>query len=160
MDSVLFSISALEKAPVTLSGVLAPEFLDLPENDTFTMVDSVSYELTGQLVSGGVLVSGNCRTVLAADCGRCLKGFEFPLEVDGMQMFFEVADGQEELDVSEDLRAELLLELPMNPLCSYDCLGLCPVCGCDRNETDCRCESGGAAEKVSPWSALDGLKLD
>jgi hypothetical protein len=70
VDSVLFSISALEKAPVTLSGVLAPEFLDLPENDTFTVVDSVSYELTGQLFPAGCWfpeIAGRCWPLTADD---------------------------------------------------------------------------------------------
>jgi len=51
------------------------------------------------------------------------------------------------------------LNLPMNPLCSADCQGLCPECGCDLNVEKCSCQVICAADKVSPWSALDDLKL-
>ena len=64
--------------------------------------------------------------------------------------------------VTDDLRAEILLELPTNILCSEDCKGLCPHCGVNLNESTCNC--GEAPEAIpslsdddSPWSALDQL---
>ena len=53
-----FSVSALEKAPVKRSGTLPAEFLDLAEDDRFSTAGEFEYDLTAQLVSGGVLVSG------------------------------------------------------------------------------------------------------
>ena len=65
----------------------------------------------------------------------------------------------EDLDVSvlppdatalpvEDLVLEqVLLDLPLRPLCADDCRGLCPRCGTDRNREDCGC---GAEEAVDP----------
>lgn len=155
-----FSVSALEKAPVTRSGELDAGFLDLSPADAFAPAGKVKFDLTAQLVSGGVLVSGSCACLMHTSCGKCLKEFDFLLEAPALKIFFELEENQEELDTAEDIRAELLLELPMNPLCAPDCQGLCPVCGCDRNEKTCTCGASDAAEKVSPWSALDGLKLD
>jgi uncharacterized protein len=43
----------------------------------------------------------------------------------------------ESIDPEEIALTDLLLELPSKMLCREDCKGLCPVCGCDRNETDC-----------------------
>ena len=42
----------------------------------------------------------------------------------------------ESIDPEEIALTDLLLELPSKMLCREDCKGLCPVCGCDRNETD------------------------
>ena len=57
------------------------------------------------------------------------------------------------IDITSDIRDELLIELPMNPLCDDECKGLCPVCGVNRNRKECRCtQSGNLA-----WSALDGI---
>jgi len=156
---IAFSISALEKAPVNKSGSLPEEFLDLAPEDAFTAASPVEYDLTASLVSGGVLVSGSVAAAVCADCGRCLQPVLISIGNDDLHLFFEIADGQEILEVDEDIRAELLLDLPMNPLCSPDCRGLCPVCGCDLNEGDCQCDTAAAAGKVSPWSALDGLEL-
>ncbi len=46
----------------------------------------------------------------------------------------------ESLDISESIRAALIFQEPMQPLCREDCKGLCPHCGTDRNQTDCDCE--------------------
>ena len=82
-----------------------------------------------------------------------------------MQLFVELGD-EEFVDITEDIRAELLINLPANLLCSDDCAGLCPVCGANKNiqECDCVIESddfeSSADDEPSPWDALDKLKLD
>ena len=77
-------------------------------------------------------------------------------------LFFDEIDNMEELDLSEDVRAEMLLALPMNLLCDDECAGLCPVCGADLNEEVCGCEIKEPEEKTAgenPWGALDQLNL-
>jgi uncharacterized protein len=41
----------------------------------------------------------------------------------------------------------------MNPLCSDECEGLCPVCGVNRNKTECQCSRQGNLA----WGALDSI---
>ena len=154
-----FSVSALEKAPVKKSGILPENFLDLAPEDQYSAAGEGSYDLTASLVSGGMLLSGKASAAVSAECGRCLNPVQITLCEDDLHIFFELEDGQEIVEVDEDLRAELLLALPMNPLCDPECRGLCPECGCDLNRQKCRCEVKNAADKVSPWSALDDLKL-
>ncbi|MBE6357040.1 MAG: DUF177 domain-containing protein [Lentisphaerae bacterium] len=156
---IFFSVSALEKAPVSKSGVLPPEFLDLAGDDQYSAAGEGSYDLTAQLISGGVLVSGRVSIPVSSICGRCLQPVDFTLDPGEVKLFFEVDENQELLDIDEDVRAELLLELPMNPLCSPDCPGLCPECGCDLNSQQCNCRPADNSGKVSPWSALDSLDL-
>ena len=53
----------------------------------------------------------------------------------------------------------LILEIvslawPMQPRCSETCRGVCPVCGRNRNEEACNCESGEASR---PFAGLDQL---
>jgi uncharacterized protein len=56
-----------------------------------------------------------------------------------------------EVDLREALRESVVLACPQAPLCGEDCLGLCPVCGVDRNEIACTC----AEEEHDPrWDAL------
>ncbi len=156
---ITFSVSALEKAPVRKSGILSEKFLDLAPDDSFAGNGEGSYDLTASLVSGGMLLSGRAAIPVKSSCGRCLKEAQISLSEADLHIFFELADGQETVEVDEELRAELLLNLPMNPLCDAGCRGLCPQCGCDLNEKQCNCEVSSAAGKVSPWSALDDLKL-
>ena len=59
------------------------------------------------------------------------------------------------LDLQPLVRDALLLELPLAPLCSEDCRGLCPTCGADLNDGPCSCDQAPADPR---WAALDLLK--
>lgn len=50
------------------------------------------------------------------------------------------------LPLEEIAREQALISLPMKPLCSEDCRGLCPECGKNLNAGDCAC----AKERVDP----------
>ncbi|HHW13499.1 MAG TPA: DUF177 domain-containing protein [Firmicutes bacterium] len=45
----------------------------------------------------------------------------------------------EELELTDTVREELSLALPMRNLCREECAGLCPVCGANLNQTTCDC---------------------
>lgn len=47
----------------------------------------------------------------------------------------------ETIDLGEVVREQLYLALPMKPLCTEDCKGLCPVCGANRNRETCACQN-------------------
>ncbi len=44
------------------------------------------------------------------------------------------------LDLNELAVSDIILQLPSKTLCKDDCLGLCHICGCDRNTKECDCE--------------------
>lgn len=110
-----------------------------------------------------IMVRGRVRATACLECVRCLKGYELPLDVpfevfaersgsgsrrdeeqlerDDYMMFH---DGRK-LDLSEQVREALLLELPIAPHCREDCEGLCPHCGADLNDGPCSCQDRIAA---------------
>ena len=80
-------------------------------------------------------------------CDRCLKEFsrEYDLSFDHIVVpsvsnddndDYIVADG-ESIELNEVALNDILLSLPTKVLCREDCKGLCMVCGCDLNETQC-----------------------
>lgn len=85
---------------------------------------------------------------LSIACDRCLKEFEkdyhFDFEhivvpsVNGDNDEYIVADG-ESIDLNEIAVTDLLLQLPSKLLCDDECKGLCMVCGCDLNVSECDC---------------------
>ncbi len=84
---------------------------------------------------------------LPLECVRCLEPFAFPLHVRVDELFVYPAQGAADpllaipetgiLDLSGLLRECLLLDVPIQPLCRADCLGLCPLCGANRNLKTC-----------------------
>jgi uncharacterized protein len=49
----------------------------------------------------------------------------------------------EEIILDKIFREQILLELPMSPVCQKDCLGLCPQCGKNKNKEKCVCQIEG-----------------
>lgn len=45
----------------------------------------------------------------------------------------------EDLELTETVREEISLALPMQNICREDCAGLCPQCGANLNATTCGC---------------------
>lgn len=85
---------------------------------------------------------------LSMSCDRCLAEFERDYHFDFEHIVVQsasrdndeyiIADG-ESINLSEIAVTDLLLQLPSKFLCHEDCKGLCMVCGCDLNESECDC---------------------
>ena len=66
------------------------------------------------------------------------------------------------IDITEDVREEILLSVPSRFKCSDDCKGLCPGCGADLNTEPCRCKKKKTKEPKKDdhtWDALNNLKF-
>lgn len=106
-----------------------------------------------------LLVKASLSGEALMECSRCLTPFSEPLKVSFDEEFVAGKPGEgeddedgadvgrtvsyyegDEIDLAEPLRENVLLELPMKPLCDEDCQGLCPTCGSNRNEGSCQCE--------------------
>ena len=122
-----------------------------------------------------LLVSGTVAGEAETECARCLDGFALPLagEVEGYFLLdardespedmdddeFDVLPEDHVIDLEPLLKAALLLELPLVPLCGDDCRGLCPLCGADLNEGLCTCERNGEdGEGDAPAGPFSVLK--
>ena len=68
-------------------------------------------------------------------CSRCLGWCDRHYEQEFQ--FDYSAKERPVLDVTEDIRQEILLSYPVKVLCKEDCRGLCPVCGQNLNERSC-----------------------
>jgi len=50
---------------------------------------------------------------------------------------------------------QIQLSIPMKPLCDDNCLGLCPICGANRNRESCNCQTAVTDER---WGALQDIR--
>ena len=116
-------------------------------------------------VHNAILARGTVSTSWEAECRRCLGPARGELTVEVQELYEEAAhsdDGAEDtyplpgdqLDLEPLARDAVLLELPLAPLCTEACLGLCPTCGANRNEQTCSCE----APRDERWAALEVLR--
>ncbi|KJU81856.1 protein containing DUF177 [Candidatus Magnetobacterium bavaricum] len=113
-----------------------------------------------------VLISGTARLEMTLTCSRCLIEFGNNLEVDINLTYMPWQDEDtreydlqetdmdigfyigEEIDIHQLVTEQILLTMPMKIVCSDTCLGLCPVCGLNLNDGQCRCKDGNSHDKT------------
>ena len=150
--------------PVDPERVIVSRF---PADSTVPLGAEATCEVTLESFAGGVMVTGTVAAPWKGLCRRCASPVEGMLRIPVRERFTEpgtrygdpddddaypVVD--DELDLGPMVRDAVVLELPLAPLCREECRGLCPYCGCDRNEEACDCE----APRDSRWANLDVLR--
>ena len=58
------------------------------------------------------------------------------------------------------IQAAIVLDVPIIPLCTDDCKGLCTTCGANLNEGPCGCQHENDVNPNSPFAALQGLVIE
>ena len=99
-----------------------------------------------------VSVAYNISGYFLLECSRCLEQFKYDVNID-----FESSFDKDtyEIDILEQIRENLILNIPMQPLCKQDCKGLCQVCGKNKNISNCSCEKEQNNEFNSEkWSKI------
>jgi uncharacterized metal-binding protein YceD (DUF177 family) len=103
----------------------------------------VRLRLRLESVMEGVLVTGEADVPLVGSCARCLEPIEDTLELDLQELFAyagsttEATSEEDEvrrvegdfIDLEPMVRDAVVLALPLAPVCSEDCAGLCVDCG-------------------------------
>lgn len=143
-----------------LSGVLTAYTAKL----SIMPIGGAAFRITGMVKSAPVL-----------ECSRCLRSFNFSVDTDfdfelapsssmsskpeheleRAELDIEFYEG-EEIDPVDIIQEQILLSLPMVPIHSEECKGLCIVCGTDLNITDCGCNRDFTGE-MSPFSVLKNI---
>jgi len=93
----------------------------------------------------GLLVQVNLSGLVPTECVRCLVDFSQRLHVDYVDLYAFTRDAMTEagllvpdtgkINLAPVLREEMLLAMPIRPLCRPDCKGLCLVCGENLNDS-------------------------
>ena len=134
----------------------------------------LSAEVTLYKTGVEVLARGRVEAALTMVCSRCVGPADVtisaPFEVLFLPRDADVPEGQEisadepdvigyddeQIDLEQTLREEIVLALPYAPLCSEACKGLCANCGKDLNEGPCDCPEVSGDERLA---ALRDLKV-
>lgn len=139
-------------------------------------VEPIEGEVSFTNAGSSIVARGAFRTVVELDCSRCLSPYslnveaaieeELPLTDRGPESppddeKAELPEEEKEplfvdnvFDLEELLRQSILIAVPIKPVCSEECKGLCARCGRNLNEQPCTCPPEEAA---SPFAILASL---
>ncbi|MCX6340392.1 MAG: DUF177 domain-containing protein [Candidatus Aureabacteria bacterium] len=151
---LIIEIRKIPPGGVRLSGTLSPDELDLVFEGA-TLAGGLAYDLGVEVVSGELIVRGRLRMAAELTCSRCLRIFGTEIRVDRFSFSRHVKE-LEIIDLTENLRGDIIIALPIKPLCAQRCRGICAHCGNDLNLERCSCAPGSGDAR---WSALEELKL-
>jgi uncharacterized protein len=121
----------------------------------------------------GILAGCIFDTNIELECSRCLGPFQYALTLNFEEEYLPTVDvmtgaplpAPEEasvftidkhhiLDLTEATRQYTLLAIPIKPLCSDNCAGLCPSCGGNLNEGQCNCSTEDIDPRLSELKKL------
>jgi uncharacterized protein len=131
----------------------------------------VALDLRFEAVSEGVLVTGSAIAPLSGECARCLDPLTTTIEVSFQELYRYLPDPGEDpddaeerfldgdfLDLAPAFRDAVVLALPLSPLCTDDCPGLCAECGAKLADAG---PGHGHGDKVDPrWGILAKLEIN
>lgn len=160
LNTFVVNVSRLVRRPGSTRQVTLAGQVELAL-DQVERCGPVTADLRLEAMAGGVWVSGFASAEMVLRCNRCLDRVGFEARAPVRQVYGEDA-GEDMLPIGEEggvdlstvLHDELCLSVPLVPLCSESCRGLCPVCGVDLNEGSCQ---GHSDSREFPFATLGAL---
>ena len=149
-----FQIQDLPDQGIPVEGEVPFAALEVADSERVRCPNPLSFRLHVAPVQDGVLVTGQLTSELLMACDRCLASVPVPIAELSVCHHLENVEGVV-VDLTEELREDILLVFPQTCLCQDECHGLCPDCGRNLNDGPCSC--GASDDRENPWSALDGL---
>ncbi|MCL2376367.1 MAG: DUF177 domain-containing protein [Defluviitaleaceae bacterium] len=154
-EKLLYNGMVVEKIMIDVRKIQLNEsttvdiWVDVVMPQEFSAADT-SAHVMGKLTNTGksFVFEGQASCRLSLACSLCLMSAEQDLSFRINENFVEAeaATGEDigfsdkTIDIFPAVQRNLFLNIPMKPMCSVDCAGLCPRCGKNLNEGECDCK--------------------
>jgi uncharacterized metal-binding protein YceD (DUF177 family) len=125
--------------------------LDVNEEQTVP-VAPLRYSLEVGLSDGGLFATGRLESAFNMECVSCLETFEYPICIPNFACQVEL-HGAEQVDLTENLREDILLALPAHPHCDWNGSRLC------RGANFAPKQDPQPEQPKAVWTELDRLKF-
>ena len=154
--SLIIETGRLRQKPEQIRGAEPASSLEIEPGDIIRSVGTLAYDLIAQCVSGELIVQGKLKINIICRCTRCGDDFSKKMFIPDFCRTFPLTSNNELINLTPDMREDILLALPIVAVCSAECRGLCSGCGVNLNRKNCECKR---LEKKNVWGILDDLRL-
>jgi len=94
--------------------------------------------------------TGDLKGELVIECSRCLKPYSYKFDVEiNKEIAKEDIEDLKNFDLNNMLLEDIYMAIPLKPLCSKDCKGICEKCGQNLNEAECDCEEDNVDPRLA-----------
>jgi len=128
-----------------------PAPLDM-EREDIQLREPIAVEAKITLAASELVVAAGIHCPLRMTCARCLEEFDRPVDTEAV--FSYKVKPTDVVDITEDVRQEIILAYPMVPTCRPDCKGLCRHCGRNLNTETCGHTDEPEGEEAGPFRSL------
>lgn len=144
-------IKEIGEEGLTLNGCISVEGYDLPLHE-YEGWKQIAYSLHASIIGDECLVTGVLSTNMKAACSRCLEMLPMHIEVKDFQHSYRIT-GEESIDLTVEIREDILLALPFTYRCELSEEGRCPITGVTYSG-----DKPEASLNQDVWKALDHWK--
>lgn len=137
-------------------------------------LDRIDIDCEVHRIGENVTITGEIVTKIGLECCRCLEPFNLPVRAscnytfspdpresdEDLELSYEelgmnyYRDGV--IDIDDVVVEQIVLQIPVKPLCSESCKGLCKICGINLNVVECDHQ----VETISsPFAHLKDFKI-
>ncbi len=159
MSKFFVDLKDLAHEKISFEASFEPGIVDFG-SENVQQAGPLDWSAAAERVGDEIRVAGSLNTSVELACSRCLEPARVtitrPFDLFFRQRDEEMFDEDEEIElderdtrtafftgtqlaISDILREQILLALPMKALCTVDCKGLCPQCGMNLNSGSCNC---------------------
>ncbi len=142
-------------------------------DDSGFCVRNIDVRCFVEKVLKNVSITGRIGVGIGLECCKCLEKFDFPVEIEFKYVLMPAYDLKEDdleltyedlecgyyegdiIDLGQIVVEQVVLHVPVKPLCNAFCKGLCPVCGINLNIEKCNHET---QQISSSFAALKNFK--
>ena len=122
-----------------VKGEIGRDFIGVRDEDGLKFVESLQLLVNVKRVENEVLANIKVNGKYLSVCSRCLTEVE-QLWSEKFLITSAIDKKMEYIDFSDELRQEIILNLPTKILCCKDCKGICANCGVNLNKKKCKCK--------------------
>ena len=153
---LLVNVAHIQEKGFILCGKLPASVLNDIDNDRLRCANPLHYRLHLKLVTKALLITGDVSIELNSRCDRCLSYYIHRLQNKDICHYMDIPFDKQ-LDLTENIREDILIVLPQKFVCTPNCAGLCFRCGQNLNIQSCNCSR--CEDTVNIWNKLDKLRI-
>ena len=142
---------------LAISGEIAEDIFQLPEGDSASPAGPVAYDARAYIIDGELTVEGQFQADFEVECARCLEKFILTVKLQGHNLT-ENLENPTEADLTDALREDILLALPVYPHCEEGKTPRkCPAEGKFETANRAPAVEESSEEPKDHWAELDNL---
>jgi len=110
-------------------------------NQIVSIPDKFNVDITVYKTQDSFVFTGTSEGTIILRCSRCLEEFNYNTKNKiNKEILIKNIKDYLNFNLEKIFVENIILELPLKPLCSENCKGLCPICGQNLNHGECNCE--------------------